>query len=73
MPETHGRGGMPGAVSLMRAGQVAVKGGTLIPLCLARSADRKLLAIGGLFTDGKAPAKEGALLLWDLAAGQENT
>jgi WD40 repeat protein/tRNA A-37 threonylcarbamoyl transferase component Bud32 len=63
--------GMPGAVSLMRAGQVVVKGGILIPLSLAVSPDRKLLALGGLFTDGKAPAKEGALLLWDLAANQE--
>jgi WD40 repeat protein/tRNA A-37 threonylcarbamoyl transferase component Bud32 len=63
--------GMPGAVSAMRAGQTVVKGGVLIPLSLAASPDHKLLAIGGLFTDGKAPAKEGALLLWDLAANQE--
>jgi WD40 repeat protein len=63
--------GMPGATELIRAGQIVVKGGVLAPLCLARSADRKRLAIGGLFRDGKAPMREGAVLLWDLAANEE--
>jgi WD40 repeat protein/tRNA A-37 threonylcarbamoyl transferase component Bud32 len=62
--------GAPGGVILMREGQTVVKGGLLVPLCLARSADRKLLAVGGLFTDGRSPAREGAVMLWDLAANE---
>jgi WD40 repeat protein len=44
---------------------VPLKGFLLSPVCLAASADRKTLAVGGL------NAQQGALLLWDLAADKE--
>jgi WD40 repeat protein len=55
---------------------VPLKTGNLLPYSLALSPDRRLLALGGRFTTRPTPFAfdpddRGAVLLWDLATGQE--
>ena len=63
--------GMNEAMSLMMDGVVVLKGGMVVPMCLALSPDRKLLAVGGMYTPIPVQgnqAREGGVLVWDLTA-----
>jgi WD40 repeat protein len=67
----------PTAFRLMIAGIIPLPGQRLVsPMAVAESPDGKLLAVGGLMTFGAPPISSkvkqvSAVLLWDVAAGQE--
>jgi WD40 repeat protein len=66
--------GTPDLMGIMLASCIAFPGQFVMPMSLAVSPDRKLLAIGGLTTQGMTQPgvglQRGVVLLWDLADGK---
>ncbi len=66
--------GGPDAYAGLVSGIIPLPGHIISPMCLVRSPDRKLLAVGGLETpipfQPLVQSQEGAVLLWDLTANQ---
>ena len=63
------------AANVLLTRPLPLKDHLLSPLCLARSPDRKTLAVGGIVTpvpfNPPLQKQEGGVLLWDLTAGRE--